>query len=431
MFRKVVRRFNLGALLVAALGVVAHSGAGGSFAGLPSLPDPVSYSSTDAAGNPCPGFGFSERHYCLVVTTQSGLARSGGVEVDLTVQNYDTGTLNKPAADLTWDPSSANLTFVSSSPSSCSYPSSDGGVACSFPDIPGLGSASGTGNPPPHNDATVKLFFTVNEPADLHSVTFTGTGTAKERSNDNGGAANVEQQKVTGAVMSFGTDPNASATMALPAKSSLLNAGLDASSVGFAVPKGTSPFIAKFAADPSTTACFGGITCSGLLLTTDLSAAPNGTFSVGNQILWTAVINSTSTNVDAIHYYDPVTVTASPTTKTFTSTTSFASCDGVNFATAPTGLQANQDYFVVKATATSFQVSTSANGKPLSFTDSGQFKASCIRVIGDNPGEKLKGCTIDKAPAAPAAPPGICAAKVDNSTVKVYLWDSANGGVHI
>ena len=37
MFRKVVRRFNLGALLVVALGVVALSGAGGSFAGLPSV----------------------------------------------------------------------------------------------------------------------------------------------------------------------------------------------------------------------------------------------------------------------------------------------------------------------------------------------------------------------------------------------------------
>jgi hypothetical protein len=424
MFRKVVRRFNLGALLVAALGVVALSGAGGSFAGLPSLPDPVSYSSTDAAGNPCPGFGFSERHYCLVVTTQSGLARSGGFEVDLTVQNYDTGTLNKPAADLTWDPSSANLTFVSSSPSSCSYPSSDGGVACSFPDIPGLGSASGTGNPPPHNDATVKLFFTVNAPADLPSVTFTGTGTAKERSNDNGGAANVEQQKVTGAVMSFGTDPNASATLALPAKSSLLNAGLDASSVGFAVPKGTSPFIAKFAADPSTTACFGGITCSGLLLTTDLSGAPIGTFSSGNPILWQAVINSTSSNVDAIHYYDPVTVTASQA-NTFTSTTSFAKCDGVNFATGAPSPLANGDYFVVNATATSFQVSATAKGKPLSFTSGGQFLASCIRVIGDDRSEKATSCT-----KAPSQMPALYAFKLTSNTVQTCLWDSANGGIH-
>src|SRR5690349_18584565 len=120
MFRKVVRRFNLGALLVIALGVVALSGAGGSFAGLPSLPPPNSYPSADASGNQCPGFGLSERHYCLVVTTQDGLARSGGIEVDLTVQNYDSGTLNKPAGDLRWSPSSANLTFVSSSPSNCS-----------------------------------------------------------------------------------------------------------------------------------------------------------------------------------------------------------------------------------------------------------------------------------------------------------------------
>jgi hypothetical protein len=421
MFRKGLKRFNLGALLVIAFGVVALSGAGGSLAGLPSLPNPVSYPSTDAAGNPCPGFGFSERHYCLLVTTQSGLARSGGVEVDLTMQNYDTGTLNKPAADLTWSPSSANLTFVSSSPSSCSYPSSSGGVACSFPDIPGLGSASG-GNPAPHNDATVKLFFTVDAPAELDSVTFTGKGTAKERSNDNSGAANVEQQTAI-APMSFGTDPNSLATVALPDRNSSLNASLDASSVGFAVPKGTGPFIAKFAADPSTTACFGGITCSGLLLTTDLSGAPIGTFSVDNQILWKAVINSTSANVDAIHYYDPVTVTASPST--FTSTTSFASCDGVNFATGPPSPLANQDYFVVKATATSFQVSTSANGKPLSFTGSGQFMASCIRVIGDNNSEKATSCT-----KAPSKTPALYAFKLTNNTVQTCLWDSANGGIH-
>jgi hypothetical protein len=423
MFRKVVRRFNLGALLVIALGVVALSGAGGSFAGLPSLPPPVSYSSTDGV-NPCPGFGFSERHYCLVVTTQSGLARSGGVEVDLTMQNYDTGTLNKPAADLTWSPSSANLTFVSSSPSSCSYPSSDGGVACSFPDIPGVGSASGTGNPPPHHDAMVKLFFAVNAPADLPAVTFNATATAKERSNDNGGAANVEQQIVNNALMSFGTDSNALATVALPERNTSLNASLDASSVGFAVPKGASPFIARFAADPSTTACFGGITCSGLLLTTDLSGAPIGTFSSGNPILWRAVINSTSSNVDAIHYYDAVKVTAAQA-NTFTSTTSFAKCDGVNFATGAPSPLTNGDYFVVNATATSFQVSATAKGQPLSFTFGGDFFASCIRVIGDDRSEKATSCT-----KAPSQMPALYAFKLTSNTVQTCLWDSANGGIH-
>src|SRR6266566_1343413 len=427
MFRKVVRRFNLGALLVVALGVVALSGAGGSFAGLPSLPPPQPYPSTDGV-NPCPGFGFSERHYCLVVTTQSGLARSGGVEVDLTMQNYDTGTLNKPAADLTWSPSSANLTLVSPTASSCSYPSSDGGVACSFPDISGVGSASGTGDNPPHHDATVKVFFTVNAPTDppLDSVTFTAKGTAKERSNDNSGAANVEQQTAI-APMSFGPDSNSLATVALPERNSSLNASRDASSVSFAVPKGTSPFIAKFAADPSTTSCFGGITCSGLLLTTDLSGAPLDTFSSGNPILWQAAINSTSSNVDAIHYYDAVKVTASTTqANTFTSTTSFAKCDGVNFATGAPSPLTNGDYFVVNATATSFQISATAKGKPLSFTSGGDFMASCIRVIGDDKSEKAMSCT-----KPPSQMPALYAFKLTSNTVQVCLWDTSNGGVHI
>ena len=54
----------------------------------------------------------------------------------------------------------------------------------------------------------------------------------------------------------------------------------------------------------------------------NIFGAPPATFSVGNQILWSAIINSTNTNVKAIHYYDAVLVSATAASKTFATTTS-------------------------------------------------------------------------------------------------------------
>jgi hypothetical protein len=412
-----------GAVIVL-LAIAVLGGASGSSAGL-SIVSTKSYLSTDPTGHVCPAFDQSERHYCVVVTVYNGLASKGGVEVDLTMQNFDQSTLSNPSSVLTWLPAGANLTFVSSSTSTCSFRTSDSSVGCTFPNIPGVGSGSGTGNPPPSNSATIKLFFTANADDGVSSVHFHAIGTAKESNNDNGGAANVEQQTVEDAPMTFGSDPTQSATVSLGGKHQKLNALLNTyngstDSVEFDVPAGTSPFLAQFQAGQGSTTCFGGITCTGLQLTTDVSGAPIGTFSSGNQILWRAVINSTSTNVVAFHYYDPVSVTASPST--LTSSTSFAACDGVNFATAPTGLDANKDYFVVNATATSFQVATSAKGKPLTFTGSGTFQASCIREIGDdNKTEKLSSC------AAGSKVPALYAEKLSSGTVLVCLADVGNG----
>jgi len=185
--------------------------------------------------------------------------------------------------------------------------------------------------------------------------------------------------------------------------------------------------------DPTTPGvCFPGISCTGLDLNTDLSAAPSGTFSGTNQILWTADVVANNTNVVAVHEYDPVSITAAAPKTLTTAGTRFANCDGVNFTTAPAGLQAGKDYFVRNATTngstTSFQVS---DGKgTVSFTGSGSsFSGSCIRIIGDQKAEKITGCTTSTPPNAPAVPPAICVAKIDNSTVRTYLWDDANGHV--
>jgi hypothetical protein len=282
----------------------------------------------------------------------------------------------------------------------------------------------------------VKLYL--GSAADSASpVHFTGTGTAKESGNDNNGAANVETQTVPDAVMTFddnnGANANEDATVVLPTApfnkprlhSNLGNAFVDFTS--------TSPaFIAQFAAT-SGVQCVLGVSCTGLDLNTDLSGAANGTFSSGNQILWTADVAANNTNVVAVHTYDPVSITASAPKTLTTAGTSFAKCDGVSFTTAPAGLTAGVAYFVRSATTsgsnTSFEVSTSAKGSSLSFTGSGSFMGSCVRIIGDDKAERIGPCTTTTPPAQPAVPPGICAAKVDNSTVRAYLWDSANGHV--
>jgi len=377
---------------------------------------------TTSKSSPCPPT--SGRLFCVDLTTYNGLARNGGIEVDLQLENWDGSTLTNPKIVLSWAAVGTgvlNLQPASPMPSSCSPSATT--ITCSFANIAGAGSSA------PRLSPSVRLFFTVAADASISAVNFTATGTAKESCNDGcpGGAANLERQEVT-ASMPFGSDPTTSTSVALggPLKLNALLSSYNASgsSVQFVVPPGTNPFFAKLAASSGLTTCFGGITCTGLRLDTDLSGS-GGTFSVGNQILWISTLNSTTANVDAFHYYDPVAVTASPP-KTFTSTKSFAACDGVNFATAPSPLSANTDYFVVNATATSFQVASAANGKALSFTESGDFSASCIRVIGDQKSEKTTSCDPLNPPSQS---PALYAAKLTNSTVQVCLWDTGNGHI--
>jgi len=447
MFRKAGIRLVLSLALIAS--VTAFVAASGGSASLNFVqPSPVpSHDVGKVVCNSPAAFALNERHYCLVLTTYSNLKKSGGVEVDLNLQNYDQSSLTNPTANLKWDNAAASLSFVSSDPSICSS-STAGQVDCTFPNLPGVGSASGPGVTPV--SYPVKLFFAAA--ASNSSVSFTATANAKESGHDSGGAANVETQTVdqslnpTDGVMTFGNDDTQDATFALPGSPQQeLDAKLDPNapsplSVKFGA--GSRPFLAQFRArqlQPTTAGtCFPGIACTGLQLETDLSAAPSGTFSTGNPIIWTADVNATNTNVVAVHYYDPVTITASATPKTFTTAgTGFANCNGVNFSSDPQapggGVATGQDYFVINATTngtnTSFQVAATATGKALSFTASGPFSGSCIRVIGDQKSERTGPCTLTSPPQTPAQLPTLCAVKRTNTIVHVYVLDSANGKI--
>jgi hypothetical protein len=471
MSKQVVNRLTLGVLLIATVTLLAAAGASSAGGFAFSTKTVKSHDAATPTPNQCPGINppIAERHYCLDVTTYNNLQKSGGAEVDLTFENWDQSTLNKPTAQLTWNDAGVNLSFVSSNPAICVPAPAGGEVDCSLPNIPGLGSASGTvdpchplgpGSPPGPSCPTVKLFFTVGATAD--SVTFTAIGTAKESGNDNpNNAANVETQTVdaqsTGGppVMSFdnGTSANQDATVVLPPDlkpgfnkphlfATLANASVDCQS--FCLSAGSPPFIAQFGASNGAT-CLLGVSCTGLDLNTDFSGAPPGTFSSANQILWTADVPGTNTNIVGVHTYDSVSLTSPAANTLRADGTRFASCDGVTFDASgtPGGLSpAPQTYFVINrstnGTTSTFQVASSAKGKPLSFTGNGPFSGSCIRIIGDNPSETTNKCSASTPPkptdppAAPKTPPVLCVAKVANvtpATVRAYLWDDANGHV--
>jgi hypothetical protein len=452
MFRKGVRRLTLGALLVALVAALTAATGGSADVGFVTTQTVKSHDGATPP-NQCPGLSpyVNERHYCLDVTTYNHLKKSGGAEVDLTLENWDQSALTNPTTQLTWNNAGVNLTFVSSNPAICSPTPAGGEVDCAWPNIPGLGSASGTADPchplPGPSCPKVKLFFTVD--STVGSVSFAATANAKESGNDSGGAANVETQTVDSSstsgppTMTFdgdsGTDANADATVLLPKfpfNKGHLHSDLGPASVDFS--SGSSPaFIAQFAAS-SGVQCLLGVSCTGLDLNTDLSGAAGGTFSPGNQILWTADVAANNTNVVAVHTYDPVTITPSPLNKLTTAGTRFANCDGVVFTSFGTNPQPNlstgQAYFVRNATTsggnTSFQVSATAKGSLINVTGTGSFSGSCIRIIGDKPASEVtKACTTTSPPAQPTTPPVLCATKVDNSTVRVYLWDDANGHV--
>ncbi len=400
--------------IVAVIMLALLGGASGSSAQLPSIVPDL------AQSTPCPPA--SGRLYCVDLTTYDGFSRNGGVEVDVQLENWSTSSLTNPGVALVASAigtGATNLEFVASSPSLCSATAA--GATCSFPNLAGVAKGATS----PAKSAFVRLYFEIAADPLVTGVRFTATGVAKESGNDSTGAANEEIRSVTGDV-SFGTDPTSSATVALGGNNVSLSGSHNAlpSNVNFAVPPGSNPFLARFAAESGPTECFGGITCTGLELMTDLSGAPAGAFSSGNQLLWTSIVNAINTNLFAIHYYDPVSVTATPPS-TLTSSAGLSSCDGVTFATAPAGLSANVDYYVVKASGSSFGVATRASGKPLSFTGSGAFSASCIRIIGDQKSEQATSCT-----APPSTTPALFATKISSSAIRVCLWDRGNGRIH-
>ena len=73
MFRKVGRRFTLGALLVVSVAALAAATGGSAGLNLVAPYDGLSHDANGVVCNSAQAFTINERHYCLVVTTYSNL----------------------------------------------------------------------------------------------------------------------------------------------------------------------------------------------------------------------------------------------------------------------------------------------------------------------------------------------------------------------
>src|SRR2546430_9586134 len=135
MFRKALIRLGVGALLIASVTALAAASGGSASLNFVTGTSVPSHDAGQLVCNSAAAFALNERHYCLVLTTYNNLKKSGGVEVDLNLQNYDQSSLTNPTASLTWPIAGANLSLVSSDPSICSS-SAAGQVNCTFPNLP-------------------------------------------------------------------------------------------------------------------------------------------------------------------------------------------------------------------------------------------------------------------------------------------------------
>jgi hypothetical protein len=169
-----------------------------------------------------------------------------------------------------------------------------------------------------------------------------------------------------------------------------------------------SAFITDLAND--TGRCFSGVPC--LAQTSQSTLGGGGSlFGATNPIQWIRqILNPPGSvkfdNIEAIHRYDGVTVTANAATNTFSTPKTFVDIDGVRLTSTgnlPAPLKAGTDYFVVNETATSFQVAKTNNGNPIDLTNAGTgtITAERIRVIGDTDDERASSCaeTLTKVPS--------------------------------
>jgi hypothetical protein len=190
-----------------------------------------------------------------------------------------------------------------------------------------------------------------------------------------------------------------------------------------------SAFITDLTND--TGRCFTGVPC--LPQTSQSTVGGGGSlFGETNPIQWNRqILNPPGSvkdyNIEAIHRYDGITVTANAATNTFSTPKTFENIDGVRLSSTgnlPAPLKAGTDYFVVTETATSFQVAKNENGNPIDLTNAGTgtITAERIRVIGDDlVNERAGSCaeTLTKVPS-------IFAMKVGN-VIFECVSDTENG----
>jgi hypothetical protein len=400
--------FGVGSALVA---VVALAGATGGSAqtGVTSL-----------TNDDCPPT--NGRVFCVVLTTYDNAQRIGGLRVDLQLQNYDQNTLTNPVVQLTWGLPPAKVAWTDPKPASCSQlpdtPTGDQLISCAFANLPGVGSGGGFIPSP-----VVSLYFDAHV-ADADVLDWTATGFLNESGNDPPTVPNTSVRTVTVTQGFSSGESNDATTFALPESTVQLGTlQLGQSTLRFPVlsQPGDTPFPASFSAVESTDFCFDGLSCIALELTSVIEG-PTG-LKIWNFFLENTSLNPNSLRI--IHRYDLRGATSISGNR-FQSDVSYVGSDGVRLENL-TGLGSLEakDYFVVKATETTFQISNKRGGKPIPFPAGGTASAERIRIVGDQKAEHAASC--DDADLSVKVP-SMSATRV-GSDIEACLADFDNGRI--
>jgi hypothetical protein len=385
----------------------------------------------DETGSPCPPED-GGRQFCITISDTDGVSPSPDPETGkppnhmryvVTVTNVGNSALTHGGLEVALTDlllgadrvTTATLASASSSRGDVCDALTGGGVRCDFGRL-----AAG-------ESFTATLGYTTSHTEGVVATRMDATVSVDEHVRD-GDQPRDPNQEVRSA--SNTTEYETRADLGLtfvPSTPTDVNVATSLSSLSF-TSSGFESFFAEiqdFANDPSH--CFKGVSCLPQTTRGDLTT----TSDVG-PILWQRRITGVSkgthpTTIVSIHFADPVFVSVNPSTNTFATTATFVRIDGVRFSTTgslPGGLRHGVDYFVVNATATSFQVSTKKGGKPLDITSPGSddLLAERIRIIGDQADERWTSCSTP-----PPSLPAIVAQQVSKTVIDTCVWTSENG----
>ena len=364
--------------------------------------------------NPCPSPDKAKR-FCVTVSDTDGVSRSLGadpffMEYTVTIKSTEKSRslthprLRATLADLfaggVTTPTTATLFSLTTSPgTTCTPLSADGVINCELAKLtPG---AVWVG----------RFVLTTATDEDALSTRLTARVSVDERERDGADPQDPNQEVREAANPTVYAAGNSGGTIVPPGVDRHFSIPTELSSLEFES-DGTlafSAFITDLANDPGR--CFSGVPC--LPQTSQSTVGGGGSlFGVTNPIQWNRqILNPPGSvkdyNIEAIHRYDGITVTANASSNTFSSPKTFENIDGVRLSSTgnlPAPLKADTDYFVVTETATSFQVAKNENGNPIDLTNAGTgtITAERIRVIGDDPvNERAGSCaeTLTKVPS--------------------------------
>lgn len=387
--------------------------------------------SADEIGTDCPPP--AGRQFCITIADTDGVSPSPDPAANqppnrmrfvVTVRNVGGSTLTHALlttelADLPAGTSGTTARLVSITPEPA-------GIACLEPS-PGAASCD-IGRLVAGASFTATLVYTTSHTEAVEGTRLTAIVSVDEHERDQGQPRDPNQERRTAVnVTSYETSPDFGASF-VPAEAGDVRVVTSRSSLAFSTP-GFEPFFAEiqdYGDDRGH--CFTGVTCLAQTTRGDLTDTAGGL----GPILWQRRLTNvpktvSASSIESVHFYDPVSVTVDPGTDTFTSPVSFLEIDGVRFTAGgalPGGLSAGRDYFVVRATATSFKVSTRERGKPVNITSagSGGLSAERVRVIGDAKSERWSSCDTP-----PGSLPAIVGIQVSRSVIDTCVWTSENG----